>query len=126
MKNQTTITRENLRVLMTSFYMKTIDDQVLSHFFTNELGDDINNEEWTEHIELLIEFWLAKLLGKNTYEGNVFGMHTRVQHISKASFVRWMELFTLTLDEVYVPEVASHFKDKAESISKQFIDFLKI
>lgn len=111
---------------MTSFYIKVIDDEMLAHFFTNELGDDINNEDWTEHIELLGEFWLAKLLGEKTYEGNVFGMHTRVQHISRESFVRWMELFTVSLDEVYVPDVANSFRDRAKLFSEQFIDFLKI
>jgi hemoglobin len=111
---------------MMSFYLQVIEDDMLAHFFTNELGDDINNEDWTEHIELLTEFWLAKLLGEKTYEGNVFGMHTRVQHINRASFVRWMELFTVCLDEVYVPEVSAMFRNKAADFSKQFIDFLKI
>ena len=111
---------------MTSFYVKIIADEQLAHFFTNELGDNIKNEDWVEHIELLTEFWLAKLLGEHTYEGNVFGMRTRVQHIKRESFVRWMELFSVTLDEVYVEDVAHGFKEEAALLSKQFIKFLNI
>ncbi len=120
------ITRENLRVLMTSFYIKVIDDKVLSDFFTNELGDDIGNKDWEEHIELLADFWLAKLMDEDTYKGNVFGMHTRVAGIKRESFVRWMELFSISADEVYVPELSLVFKDKGRDFSEQFISFLKI
>jgi len=56
LKNQHTITRDNLKALMTSFYVRVIDDEVLAHFFTNELGDDINNKDWLDHINLLALF----------------------------------------------------------------------
>jgi len=111
---------------MTSFYVKVIDDKVLAHFFTNELGDDITNKDWTDHIDLLADFWLAKLLGEKTYEGNVFGMHTRVPGIKRESFTRWMELFSVSVDEVYVPKLSKVFKHRAGDFSKQFISFLKI
>lgn len=118
---QSGITRENLRVLMTSFYEKAMLDQVLGPFFINELGDDIENEEWEEHIELLADFWLAKLMGHKTYGGNFVGAHVTVPDISRESFVKWLELFSTTADEVYVPEVAEQFKTKGLQLSKEFL-----
>ena len=55
---------------MTSFYEKAIHDDELAHFFRDEIGDDLSDEEWIEHIELLADFWLAKMLGEDTYYGN--------------------------------------------------------
>ena len=43
------ITRENLRILMTSFYDRVIEDEVLAPYFTGELGDDLAEEDWVEH-----------------------------------------------------------------------------
>lgn len=105
---------------MTSFYEKAIEDQEIGPFFINELGDDITSEEWIDHIELLSDFWLAKLLGEDTYYGNFIGAHVKMPHIRKESFIRWLELFSVTADEVYVPEIAELFKKKGVQFSKQF------
>ena len=111
---------------MTLFYERTMLDEELGPFFTNELGDDINNEAWQDHINLLADFWLAQLMGENTYKGNVFGMHTRVPNIQRESFVIWMRLFNAVADEVYMPSIAKQFKEKGKSFSAQFIEFLRI
>ncbi|MCO4845267.1 MAG: group III truncated hemoglobin [Sulfurovum sp.] len=106
---------------MTSFYERAIHDQELGPFFMDELGDDITSEDWIEHIELLADFWLAKLLGKNTYYGNFVGAHVKMPHLKRETFTRWLELFSTTADEVYVPEIAEVFKKKGEQFSKQFL-----
>ena len=116
------ITRENLRILMTIFYEKTMLDKELAPYFTNELGDDINNEDWQEHIELLADFWLAKILGEKTYIGNFIGAHIRVPHITKESFTIWLSLFSSTADEVYTPEIAQLFKKKGRQLATQFMN----
>lgn len=106
---------------MTLFYEKAIDDQEIGHFFVNELGDDLSSEDWIEHIELLADFWLAKLLGERTYVGNFVGAHIKLPHIKRENFERWVELFSVTADELYVPELAERFKKKGVQFSKQFL-----
>ena len=106
---------------MTSFYEKAMDDEVLATFFIDELGDDITSENWIDHIELLADFWLAKLLGENTYYGNFVGAHVKMPHLKRETFTRWLELFSATADEVYVPDIAEVFKKKGEQFSKQFL-----
>jgi len=106
---------------MTLFYKKAISDDELAPFFILELGADMQDQEWTEHIELLADFWLAKLLGEKTYIGNFVGAHVKMPHIKRESIARWLELFSATVDEVYAPEVAEAFKKKAIQLTKQFL-----
>lgn len=110
---------------MTSFYEKAIDDQELGPYFIGELGDDITSKEWIDHIELLADFWLAKLLGEDTYYGNFVGAHVKMPYIKKEIVTIWLELFSATVDEVYVLEVAEGFKKKGAQLSKQFLNSKK-
>lgn len=107
---------------MTSFYEKAINDQILGPFFIDELGDDISSEDWIDHIELLADFWLAKILGEDTYYGNFVGAHVKMPHLKRETFTRWLELFSVTADEVYVTDIAEVFKKKGEQFSKQFLN----
>jgi hemoglobin len=110
---------------MTSFYEKAIEDEVLAPFFIDEIGDDLSDEDWFEHIDLLADFWLAKILGENTYYGNFVGAHVKMPHLKRETFTRWLELFSVTADEVYVPDIAEVFKKKGEQFSKQFLNTKK-
>jgi len=123
---QDSITRENIRVLMTLFYEKAIGDEVLGPFFVDELGDDIENEDWQEHIELLADFWLAMLLQVGPYWGNPSGAHFNIPHLTRKSFMTWLELFSQTADEVYVADIATKFKEKGVVLSEQFMCDLMI
>ncbi len=105
---------------MTSFYEKAIADKLLGPYFIHELGDDITNEEWDHHIELLADFWLAKILGEDTYYGNYIGAHVKMPLITKESFGQWVKLFSQTADEVYVSSIAEVFKKKGREFSIEF------
>ena len=111
---------------MTIFYEKALDSEELSLFFTVELGDDITSKDWVEHIELLADFWLAKLLGESTYGGNFIGAHVNVPSIQRESFTEWIELFSKSADEVYTPEVAKKFKRHGILFSQEFMEHLGI
>lgn len=111
---------------MTLFYKRAIADQVLGPFFIHQLGNDISNEDWVEHIELLADFWLAELLGEKTYKGNIYGAHIKVPHINRESFSKWIELFSASADEVYIPDISDRLKKKGMFFSEEFIRYLKI
>lgn len=126
MKLQNNITRENVKSLMHLFYTRAMQDRVLGPFFINELGSDIKSQDWQEHIELLADFWLAELKGEKTYKGNIYGAHIKVPHISRKSFAKWIELFSMSVDEIYIASVADNFKQKGIDLSKDFIAHLNI
>ncbi|MDA7816861.1 group III truncated hemoglobin [Sulfurimonas sp.] len=105
---------------MTSFYEKSIKDTELGPYFTHELGDDITDQDWIDHIELLADFWLAKILGEDTYYGNFVGAHVKMPRIKESSFIQWLHLFSETTDEVYTPDVAKIFKKRAGQLMQEF------
>lgn len=105
---------------MTSFYTKAIADELLGPYFIHELGDDIRNDDWVDHIELLADFWLAQMLGEDTYYGNYIGAHVKMPVIEKESFARWVELFSKSSDEVYITEISEQFKKKGIQFSIEF------
>jgi len=117
---QNDITRVNLRILMTSFYKKALDDEELAPFFIDEISDDLSDDDWDHHIELLADFWLHKMLGEDTYYGNFVGAHVKMTHITQGNFAQWVKLFSQTADEVYTPDIAELFKQKAVKFSNQF------
>ena len=106
---------------MTRFYERAIEDESIGPFFIHELGHDMKDEDWVEHIELLADFWLAKLMGENTYYGNFIGAHVKLPRIEKEHFAIWIRLFSLSADETYVPQIAERFKQKGIEFSKQFL-----
>ena len=110
---------------MTLFYEKAIEDEELGPFFTNELGDDITNDEWIEHIDLLADFWLAELLGEKTYVGNFIGAHIKLPRIKNEIFSTWIKLFSIAADEVYESELSERFKKHGVLLSKKFINHFK-
>lgn len=121
MKLYNEINKENLIVLMTNFYEKVATNEVLAPYFFEELGDDLKNSDWIEHIELLADFWFAKILGQDTYYGNFIGAHAKMRHIKKDDYYIWFELFSEASNETYTPEVSALFKKKAFQFVKQFL-----
>ena len=111
---------------MTLFYKKAIVDEEIGPFFINELGNDITNEDWVEHIELLADFWRAILLNEGPYWGNPSGAHFGIPHLKRVSFMRWIELFSFTVDEVYVPEISARFKKEGILLAERFMNDLMI
>ena len=109
MKLHHTITQENIETLVTLFYHEAMRDPLIGHFFILELGEDLAGEEWKEHIDLLVNFWSTVLLDKNLYYSDPYGPHFTIVGLEDEHFTRWLELFSLTSDKVYVPQVAAHF-----------------
>lgn len=126
MKLENSFTKENLKSLMRIFYNKAINDENLSEFFTIEFGEDINSIEWEEHINLLSDFWLAMLLNHKTYGGKASGRHFGIANLTRESFIQWMGLFSVSVDEVYVPEISAELKQKGMLLSEEFMRDLNI
>jgi len=108
------------------FYERALHDKIIGTIFLVEFGDDITNEEWTEHIELLVNFWDLVFLDGTDYNGDPFGPHFTIVNLKKDHFKPWVDLFVATAGEIYVPDIASLFKEKGEFYSKQFIHRLSL
>ena len=115
------VTRENLNKMVVIFYTKILKDEIVGPFFIEKLGDDLNNDQWIPHIELLTNFWASIALGDPTYRGNPFAPHASIENISREAFSRWLELFSQTLDIVYISEIADQFKKRSTVIAGNFM-----
>jgi len=115
------VTRENLNKMVVIFYTKILKDEIVGPFFIEKLGDDLNNDQWVPHIELLTNFWASIALGDPTYRGNPFAPHASIENISREAFSRWLELFSQTLDIVYISEIADQFKQRSTVIAGNFM-----
>ena len=124
MELQNSINRENLKTFVTLFYKRALNDKTIGTIFLTEFGDDMTHEEWTEHIELLVNFWYAVFIDETAYNGDPFGPHFTIVDLKKSHFKPWVDLFTLTANEIYVPDIAILFKEQGEHYSKLFIDRL--
>ncbi|HEY9189340.1 MAG TPA: group III truncated hemoglobin [Sulfurovum sp.] len=122
----TEITRENIRMLVMSFYAKIIKDETVGPFFIAKLGEDMSSEHWQSHLETIVNFWSSLAFGEPKYDGNLFLPHTRLGNLKRETFEQWLALFAETLDEVYVEAIAQKFKERSRLIANNFMNNLMI
>jgi len=107
--------REDIFLLVSTFYEKVKKDSMLATFFGS-----IN--DWDEHLERLTNFWESSLFLKTKYLGDPLKAHIRVDKdhhhtMTQEHFGQWMNLWYRTVDELYVGEVAQRAKNRARKMS---------
>lgn len=101
----TELTKEHIKKLVTHFYKKVQEDELLSPIF-----NDIAKVDWTHHIPLICQFWNSIMIKTQEYQGNVYikhvflGKKTKIQDIH---FSRWLLLFQQDAKK-HLPESAAH------------------
>lgn len=108
-------TREDVKLLVSSFYDKVRKDDVLGPFFKEAIKD------WDEHIERLTTFWEASLFLKTKYTGNPLETHIKMDadhnhSISQVQFGLWLNLWFQTIDELFEGDFAQNAKFKARKM----------
>lgn len=100
--------REDIVLLVTSFYAKVKEDELLAPQF--------QHLDWEKHLPIMFNFWSSMLLGDQRYQGNPFQKHTALP-INASHFDRWLKLFTQTVDERFTGTKAEETKSRAQSIA---------
>lgn len=106
--------REEIQLMVDSFYNKVNQDELLSPVF-----NDFAGVNWEKHLPVMYDFWSAILLGDTAYKGNPFMKHIPLP-IEKAHFDRWMQLFLATIDEHFTGAKAEEAKQRASTIAGVF------
>lgn len=104
-------TREEVRLLVDSFYAKVQKDDLLAPVFSHV--------DWPHHLPVMYNFWSSILLGDMSYQGNPFQKHIGLP-INASHFERWLQLFTETVDDHFAGEVATEAKNRAQTIAAMF------
>lgn len=108
--------RQDISVLVRTFYAKIRKDAVLGPIFNTSITD------WEDHLELLTDFWETQLFLKRKYHGNPVTAHQGVDEkmnhsITSEHFGLWLNLWFETIDELFTGEVAWIAKNRAQKMS---------
>ena len=99
--------KEDVELLVETFYQKLIKDELISHFFS-EL-------DLKEHLPRVVQFWSFILLNEEGYNTNMMEKHIKLD-LNEASFDRWLKLFHETVDQFFVGEKADLAKQRSTLI----------
>jgi hemoglobin len=103
--------RQDLELLVDSFYAKVRTDELLGPVFSHL--------DWPKHMPVMYNFWSSMMLGDRSYNGNPFQSHRQLP-IAKEHFSQWLALFKQTVDEHFQGGKANEIKMRAESIAGVF------
>lgn len=92
--------REEVSLLVRTFYGKVRQDELLGPIFNGIIKD------WETHLELLTDFWETNLFFKRKYFGNPMHAHVEVDKrcnytINEMHFGTWINLWVQTIDELF-------------------------
>tara|TARA_R110000796_G_scaffold37722_4_gene95354 strand:- start:260152 stop:260541 length:390 start_codon:yes stop_codon:yes gene_type:complete len=115
--------REDVSLLVHTFYNKVRADKVLAPIFNGIITD------WESHLELLTDFWETQLFLKRKYHGNPIKAHNEVddkmnQGITPEHFGLWLNLWFATIDELFIGDTAFIAKNRARQMNTML--FMKI
>jgi len=108
-------TREDVFLLVSSFYIKVRKDKILGPFFNDVIKD------WDAHLDRLTTFWEASLFLKTRYVGDPLKAHVKVDNdnnnsISELHFGIWLNLWFQTIDELFEGDYAENAKRRARKM----------
>ncbi len=108
-------TKEDIVMLVNSFYHKVQQDDCIGYIFTN-----IAKVNWEKHLPVMYDFFENLLFYTGGYTGNPMELHKHISRLfplTKEHFDRWEYLFNQTVDELFDGEKAALAKQRAKSIS---------
>ncbi|MCD0467851.1 group III truncated hemoglobin [Flavobacterium sp. ENC] len=104
----------DIKLLVNTFYAKVQDDELIGPIFNEKMLG-----RWPEHLEKMYRFWQTILLEEHTYSGSPFPPHKQLP-VNQTHFDRWMEIFTTTVDFLFVGKLAEEAKVRAANMAYMF------
>lgn len=108
--------RADVEALLWRFYGRVLTDDLLAEPFA-----DVRAKGLSAHIPVMCDFWETVLFRTGLYRGSALQAHRHVHDrnpLFAKHFVRWLELWNETVDEMYRGPVADHGKLQAARIAK--------
>lgn len=109
------VTEDGIRDLVDLFYARIRSDPELGPIFARAIPGD-----WGPHLATMRDFWSSLTLASGRYKGNPLAVHRRIEGMEPRLFDRWLVLFAETCDELFTPDLAAAFVDKASRIAESF------
>lgn len=111
-------TESQIEDLVVTFYARIRQHPSLGPIFARVIGED-----WTAHLKLMCDFWSSVMLTTGRYKGRPIPAHVRINQqqegtIEPRHFAEWLALFEATARELFAPELAASFVEKARRIAE--------
>jgi hemoglobin len=106
------VTEVMVRELVETFYDRVIRDPELGPIFHKALSG-----RWSKHLALMVDFWSSIALRTGRYQGKPQAAHMGMS-LTPELFSRWLALFEQTASEMFDPDVAAFFVDRARRIAE--------
>ncbi len=108
--------REDIKLLVTTFYSRVRESKEIGHFFNETITD------WDEHLEKLTDFWESNLFFKAKFRGNPAKAHVNLDKkyhhaIQVEHFGYWINLWFETIDSLFEGEMANRAKHNARKMA---------
>ncbi|MFM7666995.1 MAG: dephospho-CoA kinase, partial [Bacteroidota bacterium] len=100
--------RADISFLVQTFYMRVLNDEMLSPFF--------KKLDFDRHLPKMIDFWCFVLLGESGYSTNVIEKHLHMP-LKEEHFEQWLNLFHQTLNQYFEGENVETAKQRAFTIA---------
>ena len=104
-------TRADIERLLDEFYKIVIHDPEIGHHF--------NDLDLEHHLPIITDFWEKVLFGAPVYFNNPLAIHQKLHEkfpLKSEHFVRWVSVFSQTIDELFAGETAETAKARATAI----------
>lgn len=112
------ISREDVVLLVNSFYYKVQESPILGFIF-----NDIAKLNWDEHLPRMHSFWASALFNEQSFNGNPMRKHialSKITPMTEVQFNEWLTLFYQTVDEHFIGRKADEAKARASNIARNF------
>ncbi|WP_093025207.1 group III truncated hemoglobin [Pustulibacterium marinum] len=108
--------REDVAVLVNTFYKAIRKDAFLGPYFTGMISN------WETHLAHLTDFWCGQLFFDSGYEGDPMEKHRNVDkffyhNMNENHFKAWLEIWLSVLDSEFKGENAELLKNKATKMA---------
>ena len=107
--------RERVEAFVDAFYLRVLADPLLSPIFL-----DVAEIELDVHLPHIKDYWCKLLLGDASYQRHTMNIHRQLhakRRLTASDFQRWLELFSLSVNELYEGKRAERAMRVASSIA---------
>ncbi len=107
--------KAKIKIFVELFYSAMLKDKQLAPFFL-----DVAVIDREKHFEIVCAYWGKLLFGDQTYARHTMNIHRAVNDkkaFKLEDFLRWLALFTTTVDQNY----EGAFANKAKAIAIQIV-----
>jgi hemoglobin len=110
------VSEADIARLVEAFYGRIRAHPALGPVFRAALGE--GEAEWEPHLAKLRRFWSAIMLRSGAYHGDPYSAHLRLEGLTPSMFAEWLALFDETCTELFAPDLAAAFGERAHRIAR--------